>query len=105
MSLSTPILTLMSCACPGAPAQAAEPRVVGRQLVHLRDHGLAVSGALQCRDGLEIMQRAGIDAGLVHGWDLARGVALGLPALGPGAVGVVHVPVPGFGEDQTLRRV
>src|SRR3989440_5268308 len=50
---------------------------------------------------LEIVQRSGIDAGLHHGGELAR--PLDLPALGPGAVGVVLVPVPGFRQGEALR--
>ena len=38
-----------------------------------------------------------------HGRELARGPAFRLPAFGPGTIGVVHVPIPGFRQGQALR--
>ena len=91
----------MDIAAVGADRALAEQRIVGRHFLHLGDHGLAVGSAFQRRDRLQIMHDRRIDAGLHHGREFAR--PLGLPALGPGAVGVVHVPIPCFGQNQTLR--
>src|SRR5438094_6801637 len=49
----------------------AEERIVGRQLLHLRDDPGALV-TLQCLDGLQVVQHSGVDAGVDHrGMDLA----------------------------------
>ena len=82
----------------------AEQHIVGRHILHLGDHRLAVLDvAVERHGGLEIVQDACVDAGMDHGRILVgRGARL-VPTLGPGAIGVIHVPVPGFGQRQTLR--
>src|SRR5207245_4059672 len=68
----------------------AEERIVGRQLLHLRDD-LRALVALQRLDGLQVVQYSGIDAGVDHrGMDLT--IALREP-LGERARFLVHVPV------------
>ncbi len=93
---------VVDLAAVGADRAFAEQRVVGRHRLHLVDHGLAVRVALERLDRLQILQHPGIDAGLHHGRHLARPFLL--PALGEGAVGVVHVPIPSLGHDEALRR-
>ena len=44
-----------------------------------------------------------VDAGGQHAREFSRPISGHLPALGEGAIGVGHVPIPGLGEDQTLR--
>src|SRR5664280_1649936 len=96
-------ISRMQLAAVGADGALAEQRIVGRQFLHLRHHRLAVGRALQRGDRLEVVRDAGIDAGLYHGRELARRGTFRLPALGPGPVGVVHVPVPGFRQSEALR--
>src|SRR5580704_4167543 len=84
----------------GADIAFAEQRIVGWDVLHLGDHGLAIRGAFEGCDRLEIMQGRSVAAGLVHVGEFAR--PLGLPALGPGAGAVVHVPIEGLGENEAL---
>src|SRR5215475_12939107 len=48
-------------------AAGAEQRIVGRQRLHLRDHGLAVSGAIERNHRLEVVRHRGVDASMDHG--------------------------------------
>src|SRR5580704_15690269 len=50
----------------GADAALTEQRIVGRHFLHLSDHGLAVGGAFERSDGLQVMRNLSIDAGLTH---------------------------------------
>src|SRR5450759_2793367 len=51
----------------GADRALAEQRIIGRHLFHLRYHGLAVGRTLERGERLQVVQDAGIDAGMVHG--------------------------------------
>src|SRR3977135_3629067 len=93
---------VVDLAAVGPDGALAEQWIVSRHLLHLGDHRLAVLRAFECRDRLEVMRDARIDAGLHHGWELTR--PLPMPALGPGAVGIVHVPIPGLRQGEALRR-
>src|ERR1019366_933415 len=86
----------------GADRALAEQRIIGRHLFHLRHHGLAVGRTLDRGDRLQVVQDAGIDAGMVHGRIFIGRATLLVPALGPGAASVVQVPVPGLGQEQAL---
>ena len=74
-------------------------RGVGQPTKHMLE-GIAVTVGLQGFDGLEIVDDLLIDTGMDHGWELAG--ALGLPALGPGPIGIIHVPIPRFRKHQPL---
>src|SRR5271156_2813895 len=74
----------------------AKQRIVGRDVLHLGDLGFAVGGAFERRDRLEVMQGGAIDARLIHVREFSR--PLDLPALGPGAGAVIHVPIKRLGQ-------
>src|SRR4029453_3736246 len=85
-----------------ANSSLAEERIVGRHLLHLGDD-LGAVVALERLDGLQIVERPRVDAGVDHRrMDLP--VALG-EALREGARLVVQVPVERLGERQPLRLV
>ena len=82
----------MNLASVAANGPLAEQRIVGRHRLHRRDHGLAVGGATDLVDRLQIVQHGCVDAGLhVVGIILLR-MAFGEP-LGEGARAVVQIPV------------
>ena len=70
-------------------------------LLHLGDDGPAVGIALERLDRLQVVDDRRVDAGVHHGRKSAR--PLRPPALGEGAIAVVHVPIPGLGQDEALR--
>src|SRR5258707_1262946 len=74
--------------------------IVRWTLFHFRGHRVAGTLGPQCLDSLVIVddgrKAAGLDLGRKLSW------AFGLPALGPRAVGVTHVPIPSFGQDHPL---
>src|ERR1039457_984880 len=66
----------MDDAAVGAHAALAEQRIVGRHRLHLRYHGLAVGRTLERGDRLQVVQDAGINAGMVHSRILIVGATL-----------------------------
>ena len=75
--------------------------VVGQHLLHLRNHRLAVAGAAERDNRLEVVRHRGVDAGMDHGrMAAAMGGGEGLREC---AVGVARVPIPGLGQHQALR--
>src|SRR5437660_9199918 len=78
----------------------AEERVVGGDLLHLRDD-LGAVVALEGLHRLEVVRDTRVDAGMDHG-RMDAAVAFGEP-LGEGARPIVQVPVERLGEDEPLR--
>ncbi len=82
----------------------AEGVVIGRHRLHAGDGGLAVRlgrGHPEVGDGLQVVQRRTVAAGMVHAGQVVR--RLGADAVGEGAGAVVQVPVEGLGQHQPLR--
>src|SRR5215813_8659085 len=93
---------IVDLASVGAHGALAEQGIIGWKLFHLGHDGATVAIGLERLDSFEIVRDRRIDSGLDHGREFSG--ALGLPSLGPGAVVVVHVPIPGLGEGEALRR-
>ena len=83
-----------------ADGALAEERVVGRDLLHLRDD-LGAVVALERLHRLQVVRDTRIDAGVDHG-RMDTAIALGEP-LGEGARPIIQVPVERLGEDEPLR--
>src|SRR5579862_814454 len=90
----------MNLAAIGADRALAEQRVVRWHLLHFSNDDLAVFGAFEFGDCFQVMRDCRVDAGVNHGREFAG--PLDLPALRPCAVGVIHVPIPSFGEHEAL---
>src|SRR5580704_14738738 len=91
----------MNLAAIGADRALAEQRVVCWHLLHFGNDNLAIRGALKFGDRLQVLRDRRVNAGVNHSREFAG--MLGLPALSPRAVSIIHVPIPGFGQHEALR--